>query len=336
VYGTHIDLWDGLVEKRQLGRTDIEITPIGLGCMQFSGDGGLAAQVFTPLGQDTITEIVKTALDYGISWFDTAEMYGRGYSERALSTALKENSKTPGDVVIATKWAPLARRASNITRTIDTRLDCLQGYPIDLYQIHEPYTSLSRIGPQLRAMAKLLQAGKIRAIGVSNFSARALAIAHQTLAAEGIELASNQVRLNLLQRRNERNGVLDTARRLGITLIAYSPMAQGVLTGRFHQDPSQADRLRPMRRLGLRGLISPRQLARSAPLVAELRTIGQGYDATPAQVALNWLITYYSDTVVVIPGASKPYQAAEAAGAMAFRLTDAELRRLEELSRPIA
>jgi aryl-alcohol dehydrogenase-like predicted oxidoreductase len=224
------------MEKRQLGRTGIEITPIGLGCMQFSGSDGIAARVFTPLTQEAITEVVKTALDGGIDWFDTAEMYGLGHSERALTSALKESSRAPGDVVIATKWAPLGRRAGNITRTIATRLDCLQSYPIDLYQIHEPYTSLSTIGPQMRAMARLFHAGKIRAVGVSNFSARQMTIAHKALQAQGFELASNQVRINLLQRKIERNGVLDTARRLGVTLIAYSPMANGVLTGRFHED----------------------------------------------------------------------------------------------------
>jgi aryl-alcohol dehydrogenase-like predicted oxidoreductase len=323
------------MDRRRLGRTDIEVTAIGLGCWQFAGNSGVASRVWTPLAQETITQVVKAALDGGISWFDTAEMYGRGRSERALTTALKENSATPGEVVIATKWAPLGRRASNITATIDDRLDCLQGYPIDLYQIHEPWTSLSGIGPQMRAMAKLFHAGKIRSVGVSNFSARQLSLAHKALAAEGAELTSNQVRISLLDRDIEHNGVLDTARRLGVTLIAYSPLAQGVLTGRFHQDPSTVANMRPLRRFSLRSA-SRRQLARSAPLIDELRAIGLNYAASPAQVALNWLITYYSDTVVAIPGASKPGQAEEAAGAMGFRLSDAELHRLEELSRPIA
>jgi aryl-alcohol dehydrogenase-like predicted oxidoreductase len=322
------------VERRRLGGTDIEVTPIGLGCMQFSGDSGLVGRVFTPLAQDAITDVVRTARDGGINWFDTAEMYGRGHSERALTTALKESSASPGEVVIATKWAPLARRASNITRTIGDRLENLQGYPIDLYQIHEPYSSLSGIRPQLKAMAELFHAGKIRAVGVSNFNARQLAVAHETLSAEGVELTSNQVRINLLHRNIERNGVLDAARQLGITLIAYSPLAQGVLTGRFHQDPAKVRDLRLLRRLGLGGAGSPRQLARSTPLIDELRSIGVGYGVSPAQVALNWVINYYADTVVAIPGASKPEQAAEAAGAMGFRLTDAELRRLAELSGP--
>lgn len=325
------------MEKRRLGQTDIDITPIGLGCMQFSGSGGIASRVFTPLGQDTITEVVKTALNSGITWFDTAEMYGNGHSERTLTTALKDSAAIPGEVVIATKWAPLGRRASNVTRTIDIRLECLQGYPIDLYQIHEPFTSLSTIGPQMRAMASLFHAGKIRSVGVSNFSAHQMTIAHKALKAEGIELASNQVRINLLQRNIERNGVLDTARRLGVTLIAYSPLANGVLTGRYHEDPAQARSLRTMRRIGLGGRASAKGLARSASLIDEVRTIGLAHGgASPAQVSLNWLINYYGETVVAIPGASKPQQAEEAAGSMGFQLTDEEVHRLGEMSSRIA
>jgi aryl-alcohol dehydrogenase-like predicted oxidoreductase len=321
------------METRQLGNSDLKVTPIGLGCMQFSGSSGLASRVFTPLPQDTVTDVVSAAVKSGIGWFDTAQMYGNGHSERALTSALKDGGTAPGEVLIATKWSPLARTAGNITRTIDARLDCLQGYPIDLYQIHEPYSSLSSLGAQLRAMAGLLGAGKIRAVGVSNFSARQLTIAHQALAREGIALTSNQVRINLLHRKIEHDGVLDTARRLGITLIAYSPLANGILTGRFHDNPDLAKALRPFRRLGQSGALSGTGLLRSAPLIAELQAIGRAHRASATQVALNWLITFYANTVVAIPGASKPQQAVEAAEAMGFRLTDAELLRLDELSR---
>lgn len=323
------------MDVRRLGGTDIEITPIGLGCMQFAGDSGVASRVFTPLGQDIVTSVVRASLDGGIGWFDTAEMYGRGRSERALATALKDCGVTPGQKVVATKWAPLGRTARDIPRTIDERLGCLQGYPIDLYQIHEPYSSLDTIRPQLRAMARILRAGKIRSVGVSNFSARRMRIAHETLAAEGVTLAANQVQINLLHRDVEDNGVLETARTLGVTLIAYSPLAAGVLTGRFHDDPARVKALRPMRRLGQRGLFSAKGLARTKPLVDELRAIGEAHGASVSQVALNWLITYYGDTVVAIPGASKPAQATEAAAAMDLRLTDAQRDRLHELSRPL-
>ncbi|MQA84740.1 MAG: aldo/keto reductase [Streptosporangiales bacterium] len=317
------------MKKRRLGRTDVEVTPIGLGCMQFAG-AGFYSLGFTPTTQDTVDSVVGAALDGGINWFDTAEAYGRGTSERSLTTALQRRDVEPGEVAIATKWMPFPRRAPNIGRTIDTRLSRLQGYPVDLYQIHLP-VALSPISVQMREMARVLRAGKIRSIGVSNFSAHQMETASRALEREGIVLASNQVRINLLDRRIENNGLLEIARRLGVTLIAYSPLAQGLLTGRFHENPELLRALRPLRRMA--GGYGRRRMARTAPLIDGLRAIGSAHGATPSQVALNWLVSYYGDTVVAIPGASKPRQAEESAGAMGFRLTEDELARLDQLSR---
>jgi aryl-alcohol dehydrogenase-like predicted oxidoreductase len=320
------------MDPRRLGRTELEITPIGLGCMQFSGPGRGARMAMRPLEQDAVSGVVRAALDAGISWFDTAEMYGNGHSERALTTALAVAGVRPGQTTIATKWVPFARTAGNLTRTIDVRLECLQGFAIDLYQIHLPYLSLSGIPAQMRAMAGLVRAGRIRAVGVSNFSARQLEVAHRALAAEGIPLASNQVRINLLHRAIETNGVLAAARRLGVTLIAHSPLEGGILTGRFHRDPSLVAKLPPIRRLGRHGYLRPRGLARCTGLIDELQVIADAQGATAAQVALSWLVTNYGDTVVAIPGASSPRQATEAGAAPGVTLGEKELARLNELS----
>jgi aryl-alcohol dehydrogenase-like predicted oxidoreductase len=318
---------------RRLGRTDIEITPIGLGCMQFSGSG-LVEGFYPAIDPGLVGSVVGKALDGGVNWFDTAEMYGRGRSERALTTALRARGVAPGDVVIATKWPPLMRTASSIERTIAARLDALQGYPIDLHQIHTPYGSLSPIPAQVRAMARLREAGRIGSVGVSNFSARQMTKAAELLGSKGLTLASNQVQISLLHRNVERNGVLATARRLGVTLIAYSPLRMGILTGKFHDNP---DLIRPLPRFRrLLGDYRPKALARTAPLVAELRAIGDAYGATPAQVALNWLTSFYGDTVVAIPGASKPHHAEESAAAMHFTLTEKERDRIDDLSRTSA
>ncbi len=319
-----------ITATRSLGRTDIKITPIGLGCMQFAGTGLVARWFYPPLEQPTVTKIVEAAVRGGIDWFDTAEMYGRGRSERALTTALGELEVAPGGVRIATKWAPALRTAHSITRTIDDRLAALQGYPIDLHQIHLPHGSLSSLTAQLRAMARLAHQHKITAIGVSNFSARQLELAHRVLAEQGLTLASNQVQISLLHRAVERNGVLDLARRLGITLIAYSPLRSGLLTGRFHDAAARSELLWFRRRAGG---FDDTALRRTGPLIEELRAIGQTHGVTVSQVALAWLITFYGETVVAIPGASKPSQATEAAAAMDLTLSDAELRRLDQLSR---
>ena len=314
---------------RELGRTGIHVTPIGLGCMQIASRGIVSA-LFPAQPQADIDAIIKAALDGGINWFDTAEMYGGGGSERALSSALISVGIKPGDVTVATKWTPLGRTAKNIERTIDDRLAALSPFPVDLHQIHQPFGSLSSLRAQVRAMARLVEAHEIAAVGVSNFSAKQMEAAHTTLSELGIPLATNQVQINLLHRDIETNGVLETARRLGITLIAYSPLREGILTGKFHDDPGLVAKMPRLRRTVMR--ISSASIDRSAPLIDGLREMAGDHGASPSQIALAWVIQNYGDTVVAIPGASKPRHAEEAAGAMKIHLSDDELRRLADLS----
>ncbi|HTX93555.1 MAG TPA: aldo/keto reductase [Mycobacterium sp.] len=316
---------------RELGRTGIRISPIGLGCMQFSDTGQVPATSISPIEQPTVDEIVKAAVDGGITWFDTAEAYGHGRSERALSSGLTSCGIKPGDVTIATKWAPIGRTAKSITRTIDDRLRALSPFPVDLHQIHMPYGSFSPLRAQLQAMVRLAEAHKICAVGVSKFSARQMELAHAELANHGIALASNQVQINLLHRKVECNGVLDTARRLGVTLIAYSPLRSGILTAKFHDDPGLVAKMSPRRRKLFAG-----NLDRSKPLIDGLRQVAGKHSATVSQVALAWLTTYYGDTVVAIPGASQPRHAEEAAGAMRIALSEQETQTLALLAAKVS
>jgi len=319
-----------MTERRRLGRTSIEITPIGLGCWQFSSGFGFVGGFWEALGQEAVNEIVGAGLAGGVDWFDTAEAYGRGRSEEALSRALAASGKKSGDVVVATKWWPILRTAGSIGATIDERLRCLGGFPIDLHQVHQPF-SFSSVEAEMEAMAALVAAGKIRAVGVSNFSAGQLRRAHAALARHGIPLASNQMRYSLVARGIETNGVLAAARELGVTIIAYSPLGQGILSGRFHDEPDLiTKRVGPRRYMPL---FRASGLARTRPLVDELRRIAAARGGTPSQVALNWLIRFHGETVVAIPGASRPRHAEEAAGTMGLRLSAEELSRLDDLSR---
>ena len=315
------------IKKRLLGRTNVEVTPIGLGTWQFSEGQGFHKYMWNGISADTTAAIVKAALDGGISWFDTAEIYGNGRSEKGLAAALKAAGKSNGDVVVATKWWPLFRTSRSIGKTIAERLCCLDPFAIDLYQIHNPF-SFASIEAQMNAMADLLDAGKIRSIGVSNFSAKAMRKAHATLARRGIPLASNQVKYNLLARGIETNGVLDAAKELGITIICYSPLEMGLLSGKFHKDQSLLARLPRGRRNAL-----GKNIETSRPLINILDEIATSKSVTVSQVSLNWLINSHGDTVVAIPGASKPAHAQESAGAMSFTLASDEMERIDQASR---
>jgi aryl-alcohol dehydrogenase-like predicted oxidoreductase len=320
-----------MTEARRLGRTDITVSAIGLGCWQFSQGRGFLGAFWPVLPQETVNRIVAVSLAGGITWFDTAESYGDGRSESALAAALTAAGKRNGDVVVASKWRPFFRTAESIRNTIGTRLDRLAPFAIDLHQIHHPLAFAS-IAAQMHAMADLVEAGRIRSVGVSNFPAAAMRTAHRVLASRGIPLAANQVRYSLAYRHIERNGVLEAARELGVTIIAYSPLGQGILTGKFHRDPALI-RSRPGPRRWM-NTFRHGGLGRSRPLVEAIQEIARAHGATPAQVALSWLVHASGDLVVAIPGATSVEQAEENAGTMGLHLTDTEIARLEEFSRP--
>jgi aryl-alcohol dehydrogenase-like predicted oxidoreductase len=232
---------------RRLGRSDVEISAIGLGCWQFSEGHGIVGGFWPALASELVQQIVAASLAGGINWFDTAEAYGRGRSEQALARALAANGRANGDVVVATKWWPNLRTVGHLRATIDDRLRCLAPYAIDLHQVHQPF-ALATVGAQMDAMADLVDARKIRTVGVSNFSARATRAAHAALSRRGHPLVSIQVRYSLLDRKIESNGVMAAAKELGITVIAYSPLEQGLLSGKYHDDPSLARTLTGPRR----------------------------------------------------------------------------------------
>ena len=195
---------------------------------------------------------------------------------------------------------------------------------MDLYQHHFPSRRVD-ISTLMGLMADAVEAGKIRAIGVSNYSDTQMRTAIEALSRRGLSLASNQVQYSLLHRQPEVNGVLDVCREFNVTLIAYQPLASGALTGKYGQDarPVGLRRFQPtFRRAGLDAI---------RPVVGLLREIGEAYEKSPGQVALRWLLE--QEGVVPIPGANNAEQATHNAGALTFRLTSAEINELDQATR---
>ncbi len=314
------------IVKRSLGKTDIEVTPIGLGAMEFAGGMGFFKFMLGPVEPETQDEVVKVALDSGMNLIDTAEIYGFGYSERAVARGLQNAGISPGDVVITTKWFPLLKRAKSLRKSSAKSTERLAPYPIDLYLVHMP-RSVSSIDTQMNEMADLVEAGKIRAVGVSNFSKDRMVKAHEALADRGIPLAANQVQFSLVKRGIEFNGILETAKELGVTIMAYTPLGQGVLTGKLHSNPELLDVMPRMRRNRLRG-----NLKKTRTLVDSLEAIAVEHEATVAQITLSWTTTFHGDTVIAIPGATKTYQAEQNAGAMQISLSSEQKEVISALS----
>jgi len=252
----------------------------------------------------------------GATLFDTAEMYGAGASERRLGELAHAR-----DILIATKFPPnMLSRAGAMPRALERSLELLQRSTVDLYMHHFPARRVS-IPDLMHLMADAVEQGKVRAVGVSNYSASQMRVAHAALAERGVPLASNQVEYSLLHRQPETDGVLDACRELGITLTANQPLANGALTGKYLTGPRPTGFRRFMPRF--RG----QQLAATGPVVALLQTIGHAHGRTPAQVALRWLIE--KDLVLPIPGAKNSRQAADNAGALTLSLTRAEVEALD-------
>ncbi len=312
--------------RYRLGHSDTLVSPIGLGTWQFSQGRGLIGKFWPKLSADAIQAIVATALAAGVNWFDTAEIYGNGQSEEALASALDALVVDPDSALIATKWWPLFRHARSLKLSLKERQRHLHQRPVTLYQIHQPYAR-SSIASQMQVMADLLDQGLIVHAGVSNFSQDQMIEAHRVLQSHGHALACNQVRYHLLDRGIETTGLLSAAKDLGITIIAYSPLAQGLLSGKFHA--------RGTRPHGLRQLnphFRSAYLRQSQPLIDVLTQLGTRYHATPAQVALNWLITTPGEFVLAIPGATRPDQAQANAEAMTWRLSASDREALTAAS----
>lgn len=278
-------------------------------------------------GPAQLREAFEASVEAGVTFFDTAEVYGMGLSEELLGQFMQQTERT---VTIATKYGPMPWRITgqSVSDALSASLKRLRVNQVALYQVHWPFTLLMSQETLMNALADEVHRGRIAAVGVSNYSAAQMSEAHKLLAARGVPLAANQVRYSLLSRQIEPQGIVDTARQLGVTILAYSPLAQGLLTGKYtveeYKEPTGA------RRLDSR--FSRSGLTKIAPVISLLRELGEKYGKTPAQVALNWLIA--QGNVIPIPGAKTAEQAKQNAGALGWQLQADEVAQLEEITRP--
>lgn len=306
-----------------LGQNGLAVPPLCLGTWAW-GD-----KLFWNYGTDYGVQQVKAAffaaLEAGITFLDTAEVYGLGLSEELIGQFLQQ---TQQKVQIATKYGPAPWRFSgqSVSDALTASLKRLQVERVELYQVHWPFAFLMSQKTLMNALADEVQRGRIGAVGVSNYSAAQMRDAHQLLAVRGVPLAVNQVRYSLITRQIESNGILDTARELGVTILAYSPLAQGLLTGKYTPDSDET----PNGARKLDSRFSKDGLQKLAPVLNLLQQLGDKYGKTPAQVALNWLIA--QGNVIPIAGVKTAQQVQQNAGALGWLLSDDDVAQLSVVS----
>jgi aryl-alcohol dehydrogenase-like predicted oxidoreductase len=268
---------------------------------------------------EDIADAFRIYLAAGVRLVDTAEVYGSGRSEHLIGRLIKDFGQT---AFVATKFFPLPYRFTkkSVVRALRGSLDRLDLEQVDLYQLHWP-SSVVPNDIYVEGLADALQQGLTRAVGVSNYNLVNMQRAQNILSRHGIPLASNQVEYSLLDRTVEKNGLLDYCREIGVRLIAYSPMAMGLLTGKYTvETPPPGERGRKYAPL----------LKDLPPLIALLTEIGRGHGGkTSGQVAINWVICKGG---LPIPGAKTAQQAEQNVEAVGWRLTPEEIKTLDGAS----
>jgi len=307
-------------QQRALGGSGIMVPALGLGTNRWGGGRGK--------NTSAVFETFQTYLDTGQAFFDTAEVYNGGKSERLLGDCLRRDNR-PVPVVIASKFAPLPNRLSPhaLMDALDASLKRLEVETIDLYQVHWPFTFL-RIDALMDMMALAVRTGKIRAVGVSNYSASQMRQAAARLAHYEIPLASNEVHYSLLHRQPETNGVLAACRELNVALIAWRPLEGGKL--KVQVQPASTDAS------PVHSKSSGSKNAKQEQLInlqRALSTIAIEREKTVSQVALNWLLQR-DEHVIPIPGATTAPHLLENLGALGWQLSEEEFAEIDRASSP--
>src|SRR4029453_18866064 len=308
----------------QLPGSDVSISVMGLGTWAWGDRTTWGMGSYDPSYDfETTRAAYERTVAAGITLLDTAEMYGNGESERIIGRLLREDPVHRDRAIVASKFMPYPWRipfAAALMKSVRASLARLELPFIHLYQIHGPI-SMRPARTVAAALAAPYRAGLVKAVGVSNYSEAEMRAIHRALAEQGIPLATNQVEYSLLRTMPETNGLLAACRELGVTLLAYSPMAMGRLPGKYSA-PSPPP--------GKRNF-SDYPMTEIDPVIAELRRIGAAHgNKTPAQVSLNWLVC---KGAVPIPGAKNAAQAEQNAGALGWRLSADQVAALDRVAK---
>jgi aryl-alcohol dehydrogenase-like predicted oxidoreductase len=302
--------------QRMLGSSGIAVSAIGLGCMSLSG-------VYGASGDDEGIALIHEALDRGITLLDTSDAYGAGHNEELVGKAIKGRR---AEIVLATKFGNLGGRGGKfadgrpefVVASCDASLKRLGVDVIDLYYQHRIDPSVP-IEDTVGAMARLVQAGKVRALGLSEASPKTIRRAH---AVQSIAAVQNE--FSLLYR-GEAAETLRVTRELKISLVAYSPLGRGLLTG-VVEDPNAMAETDARRR---HPRFAAENIAKNVALVDRIKAIAAKKNCTPGQLALAWLLAQ-GDDIVPIPGTKHKARLIENIGALPVRLSAADLGEIEQ------
>lgn len=311
-----------MTQHRSLGATGLIVSPLGVGTNRWGAGRNQ--------NNEAVFEAFQSSLDAGINFFDTAEVYGRGNSERALGECMKRAKRV---AIVASKFAPLPNRVSphTLMDALDTSLSRLGVETLDLYYVHFPFTFLN-LDALMDMMALAVHTGKIRAVGVSNYNAQQMRRAAARLARYGIPLAANEVHYSLLHRKPETNGVLEACRELNVALVAWQPLE----SGKLRAAPAPGATPVPARRdlsTFIPSALRKAEIARLAAIQETLNTIAQRYGMTTSQVALKWLLQR-DEHIIPIPGATSAQHASENADALKWFLSDEEFAAIDSVTQP--
>jgi aryl-alcohol dehydrogenase-like predicted oxidoreductase len=339
------------IEMRELGKSGVMVPSMGVGTMLWVPNKSLT--------EEMVKETYKNSVDNGLIFFDSAEIYGNGKSESILGKCIKKDGRP---VIVASKFAPPSKmipgqqkRTTVSPNSPKALIDALNGSltrlgvdHIDLYQMHAP-PSKNTITDYMEIMADAVKAGKVRAVGVCNFSEMQIREAHTALAKYNIPLATAMVGYNLLRRWPETNGVFTACKELGVSVIPYAPLAEGILTGKYRNSDTKVpfsyvavlyfghlnitkehnDSVPFINRI----FSKPRELNKKKmePLFLVMDEIATTHGKTLAQVAINWLLTNEEICIIPIPGMKNIKQVNDNIGALNWKMTKEERSALDKI-----